>query len=100
MRELHLERRDRPVTTMDLEELLVVRSGRYELVDAFHRFVYGFPDPDPAHDLWLKDDPAHTGAHGWGARSGTRPTCGFATPTTAKPSISQSSPGKTTGSTP
>jgi hypothetical protein len=66
MRELYLERRDRPVTTMDLEELLVAHSGRYELVDAFHRFVYGFHDPDPAPDLWLKDDPAHTGAHGWG----------------------------------
>ena len=66
MRELYLKRRDRPITTMDLEELLVARSGRYELVDAFHRFVYGFPDPDPAPDLWLKDDAAHTGAHAWG----------------------------------
>jgi hypothetical protein len=65
MRELYLERRDRPITTMDLEELLVARSGRYELVDAFHRFVYGFPDPDPAPDLWLKDDPTHTGAPAW-----------------------------------
>jgi hypothetical protein len=66
MRELYLERSSRPITTMDLEELLVSRSGRYELVDAFHRFVYGFPDPSPAPDLWIKDDPAHTGADAWG----------------------------------
>ena len=62
MRDLYLERRDRPITTMDLEGFLVSRSGRCELVDAFHRFVYGFADPSPAPDLWIKDDPAHTGA--------------------------------------
>jgi hypothetical protein len=66
MRDLYLERRDRPITTMDLEQHLVCRSGRSELVDAFHRFVYGFDDPSPAPDLWIKDDPTHTGTEGWG----------------------------------
>lgn len=66
MRDLYVEQRARPITTMDLEASLVSRSGRSELVDAFHRFVYGFPDPSPAPDLWMQDDPAHTGANAWG----------------------------------
>jgi hypothetical protein len=55
----------RPVTTEQLEAFLIARSGSAALVDAFHRFVYGFPDPAPAPDLWLRDDPAHMGADSW-----------------------------------
>jgi hypothetical protein len=65
MRSFFLERNERPVTTADLEAFLVCRSGAADLVDAFHRFVYGFPDPSPAPDLWIKDDPADPGGNYW-----------------------------------
>jgi hypothetical protein len=60
------ERRSRPVTTAHLEEFLVSRSGRAELVDGFHRFIYGVADPSPLPDLWLRDDPGDPGADAWG----------------------------------
>ena len=60
------ERQSRPETTEHMEEFLVARSGNAQLVDGFHRFVYGFPDPSPAPDLWLRDDPGHTGSDAWG----------------------------------
>jgi hypothetical protein len=47
MRDLYIERSERPITTTDLEEFLVTRSGCSDLVAAFHRFVYGFSDPLP-----------------------------------------------------
>ena len=46
---------DRPVTTEMLETFLLARTGRPEIVEAFHRFVYGFADPSPVPDLWLSD---------------------------------------------
>ena len=58
-------RNSRPATTVQLEEFLVARSSDATLVDGFHRFVYGFPDPSAAPDLWIKDDPAHAGSHLW-----------------------------------
>lgn len=68
MSDLYRERNGRPLTTADLEAFLVSRSGQPELVDAFHRFVYGFGDPAPAPDLWLRDDPADPGANFWAGR--------------------------------
>lgn len=68
MRDFYNEHRGEPVTTTDLEEYLVCRSGNPQLVDAFHRFIYGFDDPSPVPDLWLRDDPAHTGSNIWGGR--------------------------------
>lgn len=65
MRDLYNERREKLTTTTDIEEFLVCRTGNAQLVDAFHRFVYGFNDPSPVPDLWLRDDPAHTGADAW-----------------------------------
>jgi hypothetical protein len=65
MRSFYLERNARPATTSDLEAFLVCRSGAPELVDAFHRFVFGFPDPAPAPDLWIKDDPGDPGSNFW-----------------------------------
>jgi hypothetical protein len=57
----------RPVSTQMLEEFLLCRSGNATIVDAFHRFVYGFADAAPSPELWLKDDPAHiTGSDQWG----------------------------------
>lgn len=58
----------RPTTTAALEEHLVAVSGQPLVVEAFHRFVYGFGDPSPAPDLWLCDDPSHIGANAWGGR--------------------------------
>lgn len=68
MGEFYRAHLDRPVTTLDLETHLVARSGKPEMVDAFHRWVYGFPDPSPAPDLWLRDAPGHTGTEACGGR--------------------------------
>lgn len=66
MSEIYRTRYPRPETTAYLEEFLVARTGKPLLVDAFHRFVYGFGNPSPAPDLWIRDDPAHAGADAWG----------------------------------
>lgn len=68
MGEIARQHRDRPITTLDLEAHLLARSGRPEMVDAFHRFVYGLPDPSPGPDLWLRDDPGHMGTELWNGR--------------------------------
>jgi hypothetical protein len=68
LRDFFAEHASRPATTAELEAFLVRRSGDPRLVDAFHRFVYGFPDPAPAPDLWFQDDPAHTGSNSWSGR--------------------------------
>jgi len=68
MGEFYRAHLDRPVSTLDLESHLVARSGQPELVDAFHRWVYGFSDPSPAPNVWLRDDPAHTGSESWSGR--------------------------------
>jgi hypothetical protein len=49
-----------------LEEHLVAHTGLPALVDAFHRFVFGFADPSPPPRLWLRDAPGHAGADVWG----------------------------------
>jgi hypothetical protein len=54
-----------PVTTEQVEEWLLARGGDDDVVDAFHRFVYGFADPAGTPDIWLKDDPGHAGAEAW-----------------------------------
>jgi hypothetical protein len=68
MRDFYVQRKARPATTTELEEFLVCRSGEPRLVDAFHRFVYGLGNPSPVPNLWLRDDPAHTGTEFWGGR--------------------------------
>lgn len=65
MSDFYTSRRARPATTPDLEAFLISRSGQATLVDGFHRFVYGFPDPSPVPDLWIKDDPGHAGGDFW-----------------------------------
>ncbi|NOT07091.1 MAG: hypothetical protein HOP28_02685 [Gemmatimonadales bacterium] len=65
MRAFYEAGNERPVPTTALEEHLVARCADPSLVDAFHRFVYGFPDPSPAPDLWIKDDPGHAGSDHW-----------------------------------
>jgi hypothetical protein len=68
MGEFYRNRNARPATTTGIEEFLVCRSGNSQLVDAFHRFVYGFDNPTSTPDLWLRDDPAHTGTDAWPGR--------------------------------
>lgn len=65
MKNFYTTRLARPATTPDLEAFLVSRSGQATLVDGFHRFIYGFDDPSPVPDLWIKDDPGHTGSDFW-----------------------------------
>jgi hypothetical protein len=65
MREFYAQRRGTLVTSEALEQFLLCRSGNPLVVDGFHRFVYGFPDPSPAPDLWIRDDPAHAGGDLW-----------------------------------
>jgi len=66
MKDLYVTHRGNPVSTAMIEEFLLCRSGNVQVVDAFHRFVYGLANPSPAPDLWLRDDPAHSGADAWG----------------------------------
>lgn len=68
MSEFYKRRRSRPVRTTDIEEFLICQTGNPQLVDAFHRFVYGFDNPSPAPDLWMRDDPAHAGPNAWSGR--------------------------------
>jgi len=68
MNDFYAARRQRPVRTTDLEEYVLCRSGNPQLVYAFHHFVYGFADPSSPPDLWLRDDPGHTGADPWASR--------------------------------
>lgn len=65
MRSVYEARRGGPMSTVTLEEDLVTLTGAASLVDAFHRFVYGFSDPLPPPRLWLRDAPAPTGADVW-----------------------------------
>ena len=53
-------RRRTCVSTAELEEHLVLETGTVTVVDAFHRFVYGFDDPRPGSPvrfdrLWVSD---------------------------------------------
>lgn len=52
-------------TTETLEEWLVQRSGDDDVVDAFHRFVYGFEEPASPPDIWLRDHASHSGDDLW-----------------------------------
>jgi FMN phosphatase YigB (HAD superfamily) len=57
-----------PVTTAELEAFLVAEIGDPAIVDAFHRFVYGLPNPSPTANLWLRDAPGHAGEEHWPGR--------------------------------
>jgi hypothetical protein len=51
------------MTTADVEAHLIARTGRLEIADLFHRFVYGFATPPAGArpDLWLRDAPGDPG---------------------------------------
>ena len=57
-----------PVSTEMLEGHLIAATGTAEIVDAFHRFVYGFQNPVGSVDLWLRDHTGHLGADYWSGR--------------------------------
>ena len=57
-----------PVSTELLEGHLLAATGNTEIVDAFHRFVYGFNDPSGSVDLWLRDETGHLGSDFWSGR--------------------------------
>ena len=65
MSDLYNTHNGRPVSTQLIEEFLLAQSGEEQIVDAFHRFVYGLSDPSTSPDVWLRDDPGHTGADQW-----------------------------------
>ena len=65
MASLYQRHRGQPLSTAMIEAFLLARSGEPRVVDAFHRFVYGLPDVSSLPDLWIRDDPAHTGADAW-----------------------------------
>lgn len=66
MKDLYLVHKGDPVSTAMIEEFLLCKSGNTQVVDAFHRFVYGLANPSPAPDLWLRDDTADPGVDSWG----------------------------------
>lgn len=65
MAQLYQTYKGQPVSTQMIEEFLLCHSGNTDVVDAFHRFVYGLNDGTSAPDLWLRDDPGHLGADFW-----------------------------------
>ncbi|RJX27385.1 MAG: hypothetical protein C4531_14000 [Desulfurivibrio sp.] len=65
MRDFYAEWDGKPVRTTAVEEYLLRRVGDPLIVDAFHRFVYGFADPSPAPEVWLRDDFSHSGTEQW-----------------------------------
>lgn len=66
MGDLYETCRGQPISSQTIEEFLLSKNGNAQIVDAFHRFVYGLADPSPPPDLWIQDDPAHGGADQWG----------------------------------
>ena len=51
-----------PVSTEMFEALLLTHDSHPQVVDAFHRFVYGLEDAVPAPELWLRDAREDSGA--------------------------------------
>lgn len=69
MKDFFARSKNELVKTNQLAEYLLCRSGNTQVVDAFHRFVYGFNNPSSSPDLWLKDDATDTlGNNDWSGR--------------------------------
>ena len=66
MSDLYEEHKGNPVSTQMIEEFLLSKSGNEDVVDAFHRFIYGFGNPSPVPDLWLRDEIGDPGDDSWG----------------------------------
>ncbi|HET7794286.1 MAG TPA: hypothetical protein VFL64_12965 [Rhizobacter sp.] len=65
MGQLYQAFKGQPVSTQQIEEFLLCKSGNPGVVDAFHRFVYGLGDGANAPDLWMRDEVGHGGADFW-----------------------------------
>jgi hypothetical protein len=69
MKGFFAQSKNKLIQTTDLEAYLLSRSGNAQVVDAFHRFVYGFANHSGTPDLWLKDDATDTlGNNDWAGR--------------------------------
>lgn len=66
MSDLYELHKGNPVSTQMIEEYLLSKSGNEDIVDGFHRFVYGFDDPSPVPDLWMRDEIGDPGDDFWG----------------------------------
>jgi len=68
MSEFYSQYKGRVAATYDFEAFLLCRTGNAQLVNAFHRFAYGFTTSVPAPDLWLRDDVGDPGSNAWAGR--------------------------------
>ncbi|MGQ0541660.1 MAG: hypothetical protein ACT4O9_07410 [Blastocatellia bacterium] len=66
MSDLYDEHKGDPISTQMIEEHLLGKTGNIDIVDAFHRFIYGIGNPSPVPDLWMRDDPGDPGDDNWG----------------------------------
>lgn len=66
MSAFYTERTRKLATTLELEGAMLCSAADETVVDAFHRFVYGFEEPVSPPDLWMRDDVGHTGDEDWG----------------------------------
>ena len=65
MSDFYAEHKGNPVSTQMIEEFLLSKSGNEDVVDAFHRFAYGFGNPSPVPDLWMRDETGDPGDDLW-----------------------------------
>jgi hypothetical protein len=65
MGDFYNKHKGEPVSTQMIEEFLLCNSGNPNLVDAFHRFVYGLGNPSSIPDLWIRDDTTDPGLNRW-----------------------------------
>ncbi|MBI3530869.1 MAG: hypothetical protein HY067_23235 [Betaproteobacteria bacterium] len=68
MREFYSQFKGRVAATYDFEAFLLCKTGNAQLVNAFHRFAYGFTTPVPVPDLWLRDEIGDPGNNAWAGR--------------------------------
>ena len=89
-----------PVSTRYDREFLLCKSGNPDIVDAFHRFVYGLENPSPVPNLWLRDDTADPGADQWGGTFWDSPDLWIEIMTTAEQFTNRQNSDRTIGSMP
>ncbi len=65
MSDLYEKHKGNSVSTQMIEEFLLCKSGNEDVVDAFHRFIYGFGNPSPVPDLWMRDEVGDPGDDLW-----------------------------------
>jgi hypothetical protein len=58
MKSFYAKYRGTLVSTPQIESYLLAKSGNATIVDAFHKFIYGFGDPGGTPNIWLREDDA------------------------------------------